>query len=389
MSPCVRKRCPRARARRAARGSCRSRRSGRRATLPSSFAIGWSPVSRSMIASRRAASPTRPVDERAVGVGPAVDERRAHRGEPLGSAAPSGDAIPQIPHMRDYSSDACCSAEFGAHQELQLLLGCSSPRRRCSLLARPAADPVPDPARPRRARCSASRRASRTSRCRPDLVLVGDPAAASLLRRVLHRRSASCARTCGRSRCSRSASSSRRRSRSRSSRTTAIGPAVGGRASCSARSSRRPTRSPRPSIARRLGVPRRAARDHRGREPRQRRHRARALQVRRRRGRHRDVLARRRGRELRLDRRRRHRRRARRRLRDPAVRRAARQPAARDHDRASSPATSRSCPPTAIGASGVLAAVTAGVYLGWHTPELTTVETRLQGARSGRSSSSS
>jgi CPA1 family monovalent cation:H+ antiporter len=27
----------------------------------------------------------------------------------------------------------------------------------------------------------------------------------------------------------------------------------------------------------------------------------------------------------------------------------------------------------------VIAAVTAGVYVGWHTPELTTVETRLQG----------
>jgi CPA1 family monovalent cation:H+ antiporter len=30
-------------------------------------------------------------------------------------------------------------------------------------------------------------------------------------------------------------------------------------------------------------------------------------------------------------------------------------------------------------ASGVLAVVTAGVYVGWHTPELTTVQTRLQG----------
>ena len=28
----------------------------------------------------------------------------------------------------------------------------------------------------------------------------------------------------------------------------------------------------------------------------------------------------------------------------------------------------------------VLAAVTAGVYLGWHTPELTTAQVRLQGA---------
>jgi CPA1 family monovalent cation:H+ antiporter len=36
-------------------------------------------------------------------------------------------------------------------------------------------------------------------------------------------------------------------------------------------------------------------------------------------------------------------------------------------------------PAAALSASGVLAVVTAGVYMGWHTPELTTVETRLQG----------
>ncbi len=36
-------------------------------------------------------------------------------------------------------------------------------------------------------------------------------------------------------------------------------------------------------------------------------------------------------------------------------------------------------PAAALGVSGVLAAVTAGVYMGWYTPELTTVETRLQG----------
>jgi Na+/H+ antiporter len=36
-------------------------------------------------------------------------------------------------------------------------------------------------------------------------------------------------------------------------------------------------------------------------------------------------------------------------------------------------------PASAAGVSGVLAVVTAGVYMGWHTPELTTVETRLQG----------
>jgi CPA1 family monovalent cation:H+ antiporter len=36
-------------------------------------------------------------------------------------------------------------------------------------------------------------------------------------------------------------------------------------------------------------------------------------------------------------------------------------------------------PAAAAGVSGVLAAVTIGVYMGWYTPELTTVETRLSG----------
>ena len=36
-------------------------------------------------------------------------------------------------------------------------------------------------------------------------------------------------------------------------------------------------------------------------------------------------------------------------------------------------------PAQALGVSGVLAAVTVGIYMGWHTPELTTVRTRLQG----------
>ncbi len=36
-------------------------------------------------------------------------------------------------------------------------------------------------------------------------------------------------------------------------------------------------------------------------------------------------------------------------------------------------------PASALGVSGVLAAVTIGVYMGWYTPQLTTVETRLSG----------
>ena len=36
-------------------------------------------------------------------------------------------------------------------------------------------------------------------------------------------------------------------------------------------------------------------------------------------------------------------------------------------------------PAEAVGVSGVLSAVTVGIYMGWHTPELTTAQTRLQG----------
>ena len=46
-------------------------------------------------------------------------------------------------------------------------------------------------------------------------------------------------------------------------------------------------------------------------------------------------------------------------------------------------------PASAIGASGVLAVVTAGVYMGWHTPELTTGDTGSRARASGRSSTSS
>ena len=36
-------------------------------------------------------------------------------------------------------------------------------------------------------------------------------------------------------------------------------------------------------------------------------------------------------------------------------------------------------PAEALGVSAVLAAVTVGLYMGWHTPELTNAETRLHG----------
>ena len=71
--------------------------------------------------------------------------------------------------------------------------------------------------------------------------------------------------------------------------------------------------------------------------------------------------------------------RARGRPRDSAASPPHRQPAARGDDRVPDgllrvPARVRAQAPP-----GVLAVVTAGVYMGWHTPELTTVETRLQG----------
>ena len=46
-------------------------------------------------------------------------------------------------------------------------------------------------------------------------------------------------------------------------------------------------------------------------------------------------------------------------------------------------------PAELLGVSAVLATVSAGVYLGWHTPELTSPQVRLQGFGSGRSCSTS
>ena len=129
------------------------------------------------------------------------------------------------------------------------------------------------------------------------------------------------------------------------------------------------------AIARRLGLPRRLVDDHRGREPRQRRDRARRLPRRRRRRRHRELLARRCLGELRAQRRRRHRHRPRRRLGDPQVRRRLDNPPLEITISILSGYFAY-LPADALDVSGVLAAVTVGVYMGWHTPELTTAQTR-------------
>ena len=64
-----------------------------------------------------------------------------------------------------------------------------------------------------------------------------------------------------------------------------------------------------------------------------------------------------------------------------AVRRRLEQPARGDHDRALLRATSPTCPAELAGASGVLAVVTVGIYVGWYTPELTTVADAAPGRR--------
>ncbi len=89
----------RARARAAAPGSCRSRRSGRRRTSRPSLVIGWSPPARSMIESRRAASATGPSTYSPPLSGPRWTSVALIAASRSASAAPYRDAIPQIPHI--------------------------------------------------------------------------------------------------------------------------------------------------------------------------------------------------------------------------------------------------------------------------------------------------
>ena len=66
----------------------------------------------------------------------------------------------------------------------------------------------------------------------------------------------------------------------------------------------------------------------------------------------------------------RHRDRPRRRLGDRRDPPAARRPADRDHDLAAVAATRPTCRPSGSACSGVLAAVTVGIYVGWRAPEI-------------------
>src|SRR5437870_12171705 len=87
---------------------------------PSALAIGWSPVARSMIASRRAARPMPSAKCEPSLSGPRCTSVALIWASRPGSTAPRVVAIPQIPHMRNYSSPVLLLT-FGAHAELQLL----------------------------------------------------------------------------------------------------------------------------------------------------------------------------------------------------------------------------------------------------------------------------
>src|SRR5512132_2428111 len=83
-----------------------------------------------MIERRRAASATGPSTNAPSESGPRCVSVALIAASRSGSAAPRADAIPQIPHMRDYfihvpshvSSVLAVIAEFGPRQEVQLLM---------------------------------------------------------------------------------------------------------------------------------------------------------------------------------------------------------------------------------------------------------------------------
>ena len=165
-----------------------------------------------------------------------------------GAPRPRGDRplAPGVARTHACRQTLAMIFEFGAHEELQLLAllvvggGAADP-------GRAAADPVPDPARPRRppARLRAGRAAVTMP---PEVVLIGILPPLLYVVGVLHRPARAAAEPAAdlaaRDRARRDDDGRRRRRRARDHR-----PSVGRVRSCSARSSRRPTRSPRPRSA--------------------------------------------------------------------------------------------------------------------------------------------
>src|SRR2546427_9706132 len=99
--------------------------------LPSSFAIGWSPPSRSMIESRRAARPAPSSTNVPSASGPRWTSVALIASSRARSTEPREDTIPQIPHT-DAQSRATSSVdprllrivpvmEVGTHDQLVLL----------------------------------------------------------------------------------------------------------------------------------------------------------------------------------------------------------------------------------------------------------------------------
>ena len=282
-----------------------------------------------MIASRRAASPTDPSTKVPSESGPRWTSVALIAASRPGSTVSRAIAIPQIPHMRHYSSDAVSG--FGAHEELQLLALLISAAA-LLLLADPLRIPypillvlgglmlgfapgVPNVVLP------------------PEVVLIG------ILPPLLY----SAAFNTGLRELRRNlrpisflalglvAADDGHGRRRRALRDRSL---VAGRVR--ARSNRLADRSARRDVDRPAARrPTARDRDHRRREPGQRRHGARPLQVRGRSGAHRLVLAPACGREPFLVGSRRHRRRARDRPRDPIRAPARLQPAARGDDRVS------------------------------------------------------
>ena len=254
-----------------------------------------------MIARRRAARPTGPSTNVPSESGPRWTSVELMAAIRPGSTEPRADAIPQIPHMRHYSRST-----GGQLRSTRTASAPDAPRLGGRALAarRPAAHPVSDPARPRRARARLRARGAdgdAPARRGP----LRDPAAAPLLGRVQHGTARPEAQPApdlaARDRAGGVDDGGGRGRGSLRDR-----PVVADRVR--ARCRRLADRSDRGDVDRpQVRRPAARDRDRRGREPRQRRDRARPLQVRGCGRRHRLLLARHRGRGLRLDRPRRNR----------------------------------------------------------------------------------
>src|SRR5262249_34840543 len=119
---------------------------------PSSFAIGWSPVSRSMIERRRAASAAVPSANSPELSGPRWTSVALIRATRSGSTEPFADTTPQIPHMAKESRRGVGSTR-ALHDPRPADPAGAAGRARCAVDRRAEVpDPVSDLPGPGRAR---------------------------------------------------------------------------------------------------------------------------------------------------------------------------------------------------------------------------------------------